>query len=71
MALDLRQMFVSAQYLENKWTEFHQILNITPILGSVHITFCKFLPELWRLIYAKILFPLNILRTNQQNFIKL
>ena len=26
MALDLRQNFVSAQYLENKWTEFFQIL---------------------------------------------
>ena len=25
MALDLSQKFVSAQYLENKWTEFHQI----------------------------------------------
>ena len=28
MALDLRQNFVSAQYLENKLTEFHQILNM-------------------------------------------
>ena len=26
MALDLLQNFISAQYLENKWTEFHQIL---------------------------------------------
>ena len=26
MALDLYQNFVSAQYLENKWIEFHQIL---------------------------------------------
>ena len=26
MALELRQNFVSVQYLENKWTEFHQIL---------------------------------------------
>ena len=25
-ALDLRQNFVSVQYYENKWTEFHQIL---------------------------------------------
>ena len=25
MALDLRQLFVSVQYLENKLTEFHQI----------------------------------------------
>ena len=28
MAFDLRQNFVSAQYLENKLTEFHQILNM-------------------------------------------
>ena len=28
MALDLRQKFVSAQYLENKLTEFNQILNM-------------------------------------------
>ena len=26
MALDLSQNFVSVQYIENKWTEFHQIL---------------------------------------------
>ena len=26
MALDLRQNFISAHYLENKLTEFHQIL---------------------------------------------
>ena len=26
VAPDLRQNFVSVQYLENKWTEFHQIL---------------------------------------------
>ena len=28
MALDLRQNFVCAQYLENKLTDFHQILYI-------------------------------------------
>ena len=28
MALDLSQKFVAAQYLENKWTEFHKILNM-------------------------------------------
>ena len=26
MAVDLSQNFVSVQYLENKWTEFHQTL---------------------------------------------
>ena len=28
MALDWQQNFVSAQYLEDKWIEFHQILYI-------------------------------------------
>ena len=28
MALDLRQKYISAQYLENKLTEFHQILKM-------------------------------------------
>ena len=28
MALDLRQNFLSVQYLEKKWTEFHQILSM-------------------------------------------
>ena len=30
MALDLRQNFVSVQYLENKLTEFHKILHMHP-----------------------------------------
>ena len=38
--------------------------------GLLHIIFRTFLPELWPLIYAKILFLLNILRTNSQNFTK-
>ena len=29
-----------------------------------------FVPELWPLIYAKISFPFNILRTNEQTFTK-
>ena len=37
-------------------------------LGLLPIIFCTFVPELWLLIYAKILFPLNILRKNGQNF---
>ena len=40
-------------------------------LGLLHIIFRTFVPELWPLIYSKILFPLNILRTNGQIFIKL
>ena len=39
-------------------------------LGSLHIIFRTFLPELWPLIYVKISFPLIILRTNRQNFAK-
>ena len=33
-------------------------------LGSLHIIFPTFVPEFWLLIYAKILFPLNILKKN-------
>ena len=40
-------------------------------LGLLHIIFCTFVPELWPLIYSKISFPLNILRTNGQIFTKL
>ena len=29
MTVDLSQNFVSVQYLENKWTEFHQTFDIT------------------------------------------
>ena len=39
-------------------------------LGLLHIIFRNFVPELWPLIYAKMLFPFNILRTNGQNFTK-
>ena len=35
-------------------------------LGLFHIIFRTFVPELWPLIYAKNLFPLNILRTNRK-----
>ena len=40
-------------------------------LGLLHIIFCTFVPELWPLIYSKILFPLNILRTNGHILTKL
>ena len=39
-------------------------------MGLLLITSHKFSPELWPLIYATISFPLNILRTNCQNFTK-
>ena len=72
----LSQNFVSAQYLENKLTEFHQILYYAFILtrstlGLLHVIFRTFVPELWPLIYSKISFPLNILRTNRQISTKL
>ena len=61
MALDLGQNFVSAQYLENKLTEFQQIYIYAFILtrsslGLLHIIFPTFVPVLWPLIYAKICF---------------
>ena len=37
-------------------------------VGLSHINFRIFVQELWSLIYAKIPFPFNILRTNGQNF---
>ena len=39
-------------------------------LGLLHIIFHTFVPELWPLIYTKISFPLNVSRTNGQNFTK-
>ena len=39
-------------------------------LGLLHVIFPKIVPELRPLIYAKISFPLNILRTHRQNFTK-
>ena len=40
-------------------------------LGLSNIIFCTFVPELWPLIYSKISFPLNILRTNGHILTKL
>ena len=37
-------------------------------LGLLHFIFHTFLPELWPLIYAKISFPLNILRSKLTEF---
>ena len=76
MGFDLRQNFVSFQYLGNKCTEFHQIyiyafILTRSMLGLLHIIFHSFVTELWPVIYAKMSFPFNILRTNRQNFTKL
>ena len=49
MALGLRQNFISIQYLENNWLEFH--LHFYKIyIGMLHIIFRTFVPELWPLI---------------------
>ena len=65
MALDLLQNFDYAQYLQNKLSDFYQILLYAFILTRLlHIIFRTFVPELWPLIYAKIFFALVILTTN-------
>ena len=66
MALDWGQSSVSAQYLENKWVEFDQILHVHwgwQYLGwDYYISiWCKFLTELWPLIDVRISFRLSIL----------
>ena len=75
MALYLRQNFVSAQYFEYQLVELHQILYMhsswqdlswdcyTSFFGNLYQSY-KFVPELWSFFNAKILFQLNILRTN-------
>ena len=62
----LGQNFVSAQYLENKLTEFHQYAFILTgsSLGLLAFVFCLFVTELWPLIYVRISFSLNILSKN-------
>ena len=40
------------------------------MLGLLAVIFRPFVPVLWPLIYAKISFPFNILRTDGQNFTK-
>ena len=50
MALDSPQIFISAQYLENKLTDFHQLVYIAFILtrstlGLLHIIFRILVPR--------------------------
>ena len=40
-------------------------------LGLLPVIFGLFVTELWPLTYVRISFPLNIFRTNEQNFTKL
>ena len=75
MALNLHQNFVSAQYLANYMTYFspnfiYAIILTRSSLGLLHVIFRKFVLELWPVIYAKISFLFNILRTNGQTFTK-
>ena len=75
MVLDLLQNSVSAQYHENKWTDFdHNFILLFILtrstLGLLTVIFRTFVLVLWPLIYAKISFQFNILRTNGQNFTK-
>ena len=55
MAIDVYENFVSALYLEHKWTEFNPNLICTFTLaifrlGWLPVTFHKFVTELWPLI---------------------
>ena len=56
------QLSLSAQYLENKLTEFYQILFIQSYWQDLAWDcYTSFLHnELWLLIYTKISFPLNL-----------
>ena len=60
MALGLRQNLVSAQYLEKKLTDFHQILYMhsywQDLSWDCYTSFFTHLYQLWPLIYARICF---------------
>ena len=73
MALDLRQNFVSAQYLENKLADFHQIVYLLTWIYLAFVSFYLLLiyNRVWPLINARISFPLNIFRTIGQILSKL
>ena len=60
MVLDLRQNFVSAQYLWNRLSDFHAFIFTRSSLGLLHVKFRTFVLELWPFIFAKISFRLNI-----------
>ena len=68
MALDRHQNFVSSQYLEYKWIEFHlnevnAFIFIRSRLGLLHPIFCLFVAELKLLSDVRTLFLLNMFRT--------
>ena len=69
MALYLRRNFVSAWELLDIFSpNFIYTLMLTR--SSLHIIFQTYVLELWPLIYAEILFLLNILRTTRHIFTK-
>ena len=74
-ALKWCQKLVFAQYLENGWTEFNQILYTLYHWHDLCLYcklsfFRKFATELWPLIDVRIFFLLNILRMDGQNLSK-
>ena len=74
-ALNWCQKLVFAQYLENGWTEFNQILYTLYHWQDLCLYrkgsfFCKFATELQPLIYVRNCFLLNILRMDGQNLTK-
>ena len=75
MALDLLQNFVSAQYLEDKLTDFRQFFSALILTRSsfrlLHDIYDLFVTELWPKIYVRISFLLNIFRPNGQNLTRL
>ena len=69
------QKLVFAQYLENGWTEFNQLLYTLCHWQDLHLycklsLFCKFATELRPLIDVRIFFLLKILRMDRQNLTK-
>ena len=67
----LLQYFDSAQYPDNKLTALpssfvhvYALILTGSRLGLLHVILRSSIPELWSLIYARILTLLNILRTN-------
>ena len=56
---------ISLERIDGIWPNFGYALMLTRSrLGLLRINFHKFITELWPLIDVRILFPLNILRTN-------
>ena len=74
-ALNWCQKLVFAQYLENGWREFNQILCTLYHWQDLCLYrkgsfFCKFATDLQPLIYVRNCFLLNILRMDGQNLSK-